>query len=98
MLTKIRPSQLWSCWKPLNVAAANRLGNVVSGIYGGGNYYKVYNDGDNGLGIVVNGVWHRTHVYMNGHGNKLDSVQGGAPSAFSLMNNGDRNTFRLRTH
>lgn len=75
----------------------NHLGAVVTGIYGNNHYYQVHNNGDNDLGIVVNGTWHRTHVTMRGDNNTLDLVQDGAPSSVSVNNNGNGNQFRIRT-
>ncbi|MCB1396872.1 MAG: hypothetical protein H6898_11850 [Rhodobacter sp.] len=76
----------------------NRFGRVVSGIVGNGHYYEVHNLGDNDLGILVDGIWHRTHVDIRGNGTTLDLVQQGAPSRVTVISDGNFNDIRVRTH
>lgn len=76
----------------------NRLGSVVTGIYGDGHYYSVRNLGDNKLGIVVDGNWHVTQVYIRGDGSSWDSRQTGPASSITGRIIGNNSSVRIRTH
>lgn len=72
----------------------NHVGRIVTGIRGPDNFYKVLNDGDNQMSVVVQGRRQTTRIEMIGDNGSVDLLQQGTGGSVSLRSHGDNNHFR----
>lgn len=72
----------------------NHVGRIVTGIRGPDNFYKVVNDGDNQMSVVVHGHRQTTRIEMIGDGGSVDLRQEGTGGSVYLRSRGNNNHFR----
>ncbi|WP_112310302.1 hypothetical protein [Pseudogemmobacter bohemicus] len=76
----------------------NRFGAMVQGIYGGGNYYKVVNVGDNKVATYINGYRHETTLNIRGDGHEVVVNQNGRASSVDLNLRGKGTRVKITTN